>query len=106
MRPKSCRFRRCAEFSAKIPQLYGLYPRKGILAPGSDGDIVVYDPGDSHVIRGEDCISKAGYTPYEGFVTAGGIRSVWLRGRKVVEHGTVLEDAPTGMYLSRGKYSL
>ena len=56
--------------------------------------------------RGEDCISKAGYTPYEGFVTAGGIRSVWLRGRKVVEHGTVLEDAPTGMYLSRGKYSL
>ena len=80
--------------------------RKGILAPGSDGDIVVYDPGDSHVIRGEDCISKAGYTPYEGFVTAGGIRSVWLRGRKVVEHGTVLEDAPTGMYLSRGKYSL
>lgn len=67
---------------------------------------MVYDPGDSHVIRGEDCISKAGYTPYEGFVTAGGIRSVWLRGRKVVEHGTVLEDAPTGMYLSRGKYSL
>ena len=34
------------------------------------------------------------------------IFTIWLRGRKVVEHGTVLEDAPTGMYLSRGKYSL
>ena len=96
----------CRVLCENPAKLYGLYPRKGILAPGSDGDIVVYDPGDSHVIRGEDCISKAGYTPYEGFVTAGGIRSVWLRGRKVVEHGTVLEDAPTGMYLSRGKYSL
>lgn len=55
----------CRVLCENPAKLYGLYPRKGILAPGSDGDIVVYDPGDSHVIRGEDCISKAGYTPYE-----------------------------------------
>ena len=96
----------CRVLCENPAKLYGLYPRKGILAPGSDGDIVVYDPGDSHVIRGEDCISKAGYTPYEGFVTAGGIREVWLRGRKTVENGKVLDTVPAGMYLARGKCDL
>jgi len=51
-------------------RLYGLYPRKGVLRPGSDADIVVYDPGASHVIRAEDCVANVDYNPYEGFVTA------------------------------------
>ena len=76
------------------------------MAPGSDADIVIYDPGDSHVIRAEDCIANVDYNPYEGFVTAGGIREVWLRGRKTVEGGRVLDTVPAGMYLARGKCSL
>ncbi len=86
-------------------KLYGLYPRKGILAPGSDADIVVYDPGASHVIRTEDHASRADYDPYEGFVTAGGVRQVWLRGRLAVENGAVL-GSPEGRYLARGKHAL
>jgi len=91
--------------SGNPAKLYGLYPRKGALRPGADADIVVYDPGDSHVIRGADCASKAGYSPYEGFATAGGIRQVWLRGRLAVERGQVL-GGPEGRYLARGKNSL
>ena len=96
----------CRVLSENPAKLYGLYPRKGVLAPGSDADIVVYDPGDSHVIRAEDCVANVDYNPYEGFVTAGGIREVWLRGRKTVENGKVLDTVPAGMYLARGKCDL
>ena len=87
-------------------RLYGLYPRKGVLRRGSDADIVVYDPGDSPVIRAEDCVANVDYNPYEGFVTSGGIRQVWLRGQLSVEGGKVLADEPKGQYMVRGKRSL
>ena len=80
--------------------------RKGILRPGSDADIVVYDPGLSHVIQAEDCVANVDYNPYEGFVTAGGIREVWLRGRKAVNRGAVLDETPQGRYMARGKCCL
>ena len=87
-------------------RLYGLFPRKGVLRPGADADIVVYDPGASHVIRAEDCVANVDYNPYEGFVTAGGIRQVWLRGALSVEEGKVLAQEPAGKYMARGKNSL
>ena len=87
-------------------RLYGLYPRKGLLRRGSDADIVVYDPKASHVIRADDCVANVDYNPYEGFVTSGGIRQVWLRGRLAVEDGKVLDQAPQGKYMARGKNSL
>ena len=96
----------CRLLSENPARLYGLFPRKGILKPGSDADIVIYDPGASHVIRADDCIANVDYNPYEGFVTAGGIREVWLRGRKTVENGRVLDETPQGKYLVRGKCSL
>ena len=50
-----------------------------MLAPGSDADIVVYDPNADHVIRAEDMVGAVDYNPYEGVVTKGSIRQVWLR---------------------------
>ena len=67
---------------------------------------MVYDPGASHVIRGEDCVANVDYSPYEGFVTAGGIRQVWLRGSLAVEDGKILMESPQGRYIARGKCSL
>lgn len=96
----------CQVLSENPARLYGLYPRKGVIREGADGDIVVYDPGASHVIRGEDCVSKAGYSPYEGFVTSGGIAQVYLRGQLAVELGNVLAQTPGGIYMARGKNSL
>ena len=98
--------RMCRLLSENPARMYGLFPRKGRLAPGSDADIVVYDPGDSHVIRAADCVANVDYNPYEGFVTAGGIRQVWLRGRLAVEDGKVLDQTPQGKYMARGKNSL
>ena len=96
----------CKALCENPARLYGLFPRKGILQAGSDADIVVYDPGDSHVIRAENCIANVDYNPYEGFVTAGGIRQVWLRGDLAVERGSVLDESPRGRYMARGKCSL
>ena len=96
----------CRALSENPAKLYGLFPRKGTLKPGSDADIIVYDPGASHVIRADDCIANVDYNPYEGFVTAGGIREVWLRGKKAVENGKVLDEEPQGKYMARGKCGL
>ncbi len=95
----------CKALSENPARLYGLYPRKGTLRPGGDADIVVYDPNASHVIRAAECAANVDYNPYEGFVTAGGIRQVWLRGRLAVENGNVL-GAPEGQYMARGKCGL
>ena len=98
--------RMCRLLSENPARMYGLFPRKGRLAPGSDADIVVYDPGASHVIRAADCVANVDYNPYEGFVTSGGIRQVWLRGHLAVESGKVLDSEPQGKYMARGKCSL
>lgn len=96
----------CQVLSENPAKLYGLYPRKGVIRAGSDADIVVYDPGASHVIRAEDCVGAAGYTPYEGFVTSGGVAQVYLRGRLMAELGRILVAEPHGKYMARGKNSL
>ena len=95
----------CRVLAENPAKLYGLYPRKGVLAPGSDADIVVYDPNADHVIRAEDMVGAADYNPYEGVVTKGSIRQVWLRGKPAVSSGKVLAG-PEGKYLVRGKCQL
>ena len=95
----------CRALSENPAKLYGLFPRKGVIAAGSDADIVVYDPGASHVLHGTDMLSKAGYTPFEGFRTSGGIAKVYLRGALQVDSGRVIGEK-RGEYLARGKYAL
>lgn len=86
-------------------KLYGMWPRKGVLAPGSDADIVVYDPDADAVITAADQVCQADYNPFEGTPTKGSIHSVYLRGNLVVEQGNVLVQGD-GKYISRGKPSL
>ena len=76
---------------------------RAILA--GDADIVVYDPGASHVLHGADMLSKAGYTPFEGFRTNGGVSKVYLRGQLQVDGGKVV-GGKMGEYLKRGKCAL
>ena len=95
----------CRALSENPAKLYGLYPRKGVIAAGSDADIVVYDPGASHVLHGADMLSKAGYTPFEGFRTNGGVSKVYLRGQLQVDGGKVV-GGKMGEYLKRSKCAL
>lgn len=97
---------RMAEVLSEAPaKLYGAYPRKGVLAEGSDADIVVYDPEGRGAITAADQLANVDYSPYEGFETAGHIAKVFLRGALAVDGGNVLLDR-SGAFIARGKCRL
>ncbi|MCF2619189.1 dihydropyrimidinase [Oscillibacter valericigenes] len=95
----------CRALCENPAKLYGLYPRKGVIAAGSDADIVVYDPEASHILTAADMVTKAGYTPFEGLRTEGGIVKVYLRGQLMVEDGRIV-GGHEGQYLRRGLCTL
>ena len=67
-------------------RLMGLYPRKGVIAAGSDADLVVFDPTVKRRVRVED-LHEADYTPWEGHEIAGWPETTILRGQVMVEKG-------------------
>jgi dihydropyrimidinase len=81
---------------------FGLYPRKGTLLPGSDADIVVYDPRPSWTVRHGDLHDNVDHTPYEGRQIQGRVRDVFLRGHHVVRDGVLVDDLAHGEFLACG----
>ena len=73
-------------------KLYGMYPKKGTLAVGSDGDITIVDKHIEHVLSKESAHTKADYIPYEGISVTGKVRDVILRGHHVVQDGSLTES--------------
>ena len=71
--------------STNPAKLFGLYPRKGTIAPGSDADIVVFDPEKRHLITAETQHSNVDYNLYEGTEVTGSPEIVLLRGNVLVE---------------------
>ncbi|MGH8871187.1 MAG: dihydroorotase [Acidimicrobiia bacterium] len=87
--------------STRAAQIYGLYPRKGILAAGSDADMVIVpDDGDEIGLTSDVLEPEAGYSMFDSLTTTGMPSHVFLRGRLVVEDGALVgpED---GRYLHR-----
>lgn len=95
----------CRVLSENPARLYGMYPRKGIIAPGSDADIVVLDPKGEGVITAASQIQNLDYAPFEGTKVKGCIRQVYLRGTKAVENGEILLDRG-GIFIKRGPFCL
>jgi dihydropyrimidinase len=87
--------------STGAAKLFGLFPRKGTIAPGSDADVVVWDPRATSVITAHAQHQRVDYTPYEGFKQTGKATHVFLRGRQVVRDGNLADENPGGAYLSR-----
>src|SRR5213596_2927098 len=82
---------RMVELLATNPaKLFGLYPRKGTIAVGSDADIVVFDPERRHTIRAAEHHSKSDYNVYEGMEVTGTPEVVLLRGNVLVEGGELV----------------
>jgi dihydropyrimidinase len=93
---------RFVELVATTPaKLFGLYPRKGTLAPGSDADIVIWDPGANHIISAKTHHMRVDYSMFEGFEVQGNAKVVMSRGEVVVEDGRFLGRAGRGAYLKR-----
>jgi dihydropyrimidinase len=87
--------------STAAARLYGLYPRKGTLAPGADADIVLFDPGREVTITAEGLHQNCDYTPYEGMRVTGWPTMVLSRGEVIVREGRFVGRAGRGEYLKR-----
>jgi dihydropyrimidinase len=81
---------------------FGLYPRKGTLLPGSDADIVVYDPRPSWTVSHDALHDNVDHTPYEGRQIQGRVRDVFLRGDHVVADGVLADDLAPGEFVACG----
>ena len=80
---------------------YGLHPRKGALAPGSDADVVLVDPARERPIRREDVRSKAGWSAFEGRTLTGAAVRTLVRGVTAWEDGALPAGPAHGAYVSR-----
>jgi len=83
-------------------RLFGLYPRKGTIAPGSDADLVIWDTHEPRPLRGSAMHSRAGHTVYEGHATRASVHTTLRRGEIVFENGQVVGRPGSGVVLARG----
>ena len=83
-------------------RLFGLYPRKGAILPGSDADLVIYDPMPRGTVRHQDLHYLAGYSPYEGMPLRGRVRTVISRGEVIVEDGAFVGAVGRGRFVPGG----
>lgn len=99
---KITREQMCKLLSENAAKLYGIYPQKGALLPGSDADIVVLDPEKESMISAGTHAYNTDNNPFEGFALHGGIDKVFLRGNLAVENGEIVKEK-LGRYIFRKK---
>ncbi len=93
---------RFVEITSTAPaRIFGMYPRKGTIAPGSDADIVIWDPQADHTISAATHNMRVDYSMFEGFKVRGNARQVFSRGELIVEHGKYIGQIGRGQYLRR-----
>ena len=85
---------------------YGLYPKKGTIAVGSDADIAIWDPEREVTISQSLLHGGSDYTPYEGIEVTGWPVSTMVRGKFVVRDGALVGKPGDGAYVSREKSPL
>jgi dihydropyrimidinase len=82
-------------------RIFGMYPKKGAIKPGSDGDIVLWDPLAVHTISAATHHMRVDYSMFEGFKVKGNARDVYSRGELIVSKGEFIGTPGRGQYLRR-----
>jgi dihydropyrimidinase len=83
-------------------RMFGLYPRKGAIAPGADADIVIYDPAARQTLSAATHHMNVDYSAYEGMEITGKVAVTISRGQVVVADGEFKGSPGHGSFLSRG----
>lgn len=93
---------RFVEVTATNPaKLFGLYPRKGTIAVGSDADLAVWDPAETRTIRNEDMLSASRYSVHAGKVVTGWPTMTLRRGEIVYQNHEITGSPGSGELLQR-----
>src|ERR1700751_580240 len=93
---------RFVEITSTAPaRIFGMYPRKGTIAAGSDADIVLWDPKADHTITAATHHMRVDYSMFEGFKVRGNARRVYSRGELVADGGRYVARTGRGEYLRR-----
>jgi dihydropyrimidinase len=85
-------------------KIFGLYPRKGTIAVGSDGDLVIFDPEKKHTISVETHHSRCDYNLFEGTEVTGVPETVLVRGQVIVDDGELVAQPGAGQFIKRARY--
>jgi dihydropyrimidinase len=95
---------RWVEVTSTTPaRMFGMYGKKGVIQPGADGDVVVYDPnGHTSIGLGKTHHMNMDYSAYEGFEIDGHVDTVISRGKVVVDDNEYLGTKGDGKYFARG----
>ena len=97
---------RWVEITSTAPaKMFGLYPRKGTLAAGSDADIVIWDPHAEHVLSAKTHHMRVDYSMFEGWKIKGNARTVLSRGEVIVDNGQWHGKAGRGQFIKRATYA-
>lgn len=89
--------------STAAAKMFGLFPKKGTIAVGSDADIVIFDPEKEHTFGVENEHMQVDYSSYEGWKMKGKVETVLSRGNVIIENGNHTGKAGDGQFLKRGE---
>lgn len=84
-------------------KIFGMFPRKGTIAVGSDADIVLFDPHEKHVLSASTHHMNVDYSAYEGWELTGKVKTVLLRGKVAIDKGKCLIEKGYGQFIKRNK---
>lgn len=84
-------------------KIFGMFPRKGTIAIGSDADIVIFDPEEKHVISAATHHMNVDYSAYEGWEVTGKVKTVLLRGTIAIDKGGCQVPRGYGQFIKRQK---
>lgn len=91
--------------STNAAKIFGMFPKKGTIAVGSDADIILIDPDEKHTISANTHHMNVDYSGYEGWELTGKIKTVLLRGKLAIEDNTCYIDKGYGQFIKRSRVS-
>ena len=104
VRGKGMSLNRFVQLTSTMPaKLFGLFPRKGTIAVGSDADLVLFDPDETWTIRAAAHHSRVDYSLFEGRPVTGRVKKVFLRGHMIVDGERWLGREAVGSFVKRGE---
>jgi dihydropyrimidinase len=91
--------------STNAAKIFGMFPKKGTIAVGSDADIMILDPNEQHILSAITHHMNVDYSGYEGWECRGKVKTVLLRGKVVIDQNQCLAEKGYGQFIKRNKVS-